>query len=211
MTGDVIQDNSNAAYEHAAALIGGLSLRTLIVPGNHDVPHLMRSALSNPPFNYCGSMTLGNWQLVGIDSCVDGVAHGQVATQEIARLRDVVAGSGADHTLVCLHHPTVAVGSRWLDAVGLRNRDQFLDQLAALGRVRGTVFGHIHQAVETTRKTIKIVGTPSTCRQFLPGSDEFAVDERPPAYRRIRLCEDGDIETELVWVADDTGDGQSDA
>jgi Icc protein len=49
---------------------------------------------------------------------------------------------------------------------------------------------------------VQIIGTPSTCRQFKPGSDKFAVDERPPAYRRIYLHADGQFETELVWVGD---------
>ena len=47
---------------------------------------------------------------------------------------------------------------------------------------------------------MRIIATPSTCRQFLPGSDDFAVDNRPPAYRRITLLDDGSCETELIWV-----------
>ena len=49
---------------------------------------------------------------------------------------------------------------------------------------------------------VRILGTPSTCRQFKPHSDDFAVDDKPPAYRRISLHENGDVETELIWVAD---------
>ena len=41
---------------------------------------------------------------------------------------------------------------------------------------------------------------PSTCAQFLPQANEFAVDARPPAYRRIALQPDGTLDTEVVWV-----------
>jgi len=51
------------------------------------------------------------------------------------------------------------------------------------------------------RDSIKIIGTPATCRQFKPASDEFALDDNPPAYRRIELHVDGNVSTELVWLA----------
>jgi hypothetical protein len=31
-------------------------------------------------------------------------------------------------------------------------------------------------------------------------SDEFAVDDNPPAYRRIELHDDGNHDNELIWV-----------
>ena len=46
-----------------------------------------------------------------------------------------------------------------------------------------------------------IIATPSACRQFAPGSATFAVDDNPPAYRRITLLDDGSFDTELIWVA----------
>ena len=49
---------------------------------------------------------------------------------------------------------------------------------------------------------ILVVGTPSTCRQFKPGSDDFDVDERSPAYRRFTLHADGSSNNELIWVDD---------
>ena len=44
------------------------------------------------------------------------------------------------------------------------------------------------------------MSTPSTCAQFLPGSEFFALDERPPGMRWIELYDDGSIETEVSWV-----------
>ena len=48
-----------------------------------------------------------------------------------------------------LHHPPVALGSRWLDSVGMDNGDEALRRFAASGKVRLAIFGHVHQDFET--------------------------------------------------------------
>jgi Icc protein len=93
--------------------------------------------------------------------------------------------------------------SFWLDSVGMENGEEFLDYVVSLRRVRLVVFGHVHQPFDSEYRGVRIIGTPSTCGQFLPGSDEFAVDSRPPAYRRITLFGNGNYATELVWVDED--------
>ena len=200
VTGDLIQDDSARAYDHFCQLLGSLGLPVYCVPGNHDVRALMREALAGPPFHYCASAEAGNWLITGIDSCVTGKAGGHIETSELDRLDSEIAASGADHVMVCLHHPPVEMGSKWLDSVGLENGDEFLQRVAASGKVRLAIFGHVHQPYDAVHGGVRIIGTPSTCRQFAQGSVTFAVDENPPAYRRISLHKDGTIEQELVWL-----------
>jgi 3',5'-cyclic-AMP phosphodiesterase len=45
-----------------------------------------------------------------------------------------------------------------------------------------------------------MIATPSTCSQFKPLSDEFAVDSAPPAWRTLALHADGHIDTQLRWA-----------
>jgi Icc protein len=45
-----------------------------------------------------------------------------------------------------------------------------------------------------------MMSTPSTCFQFVPGRDDFAIDDRPPGYRWLHLYPDGRIDTRVVWV-----------
>lgn len=200
MTGDLIQDDSREAYHRFRENFAPLGLPVYCVPGNHDIREMMRAELANAPFHYCASYRQANWLIVGIDSCRSGSAGGHVEKQELARLQTVVGESDADHALVCLHHPPVAVGSRWLDQVGLDNSEEFLAALQASGKVRGCLFGHVHQEVSTVVDGLTIIGTPSTCRQFAPKSNEFALDDKPPAYRQITLHDDGSIEESLIWV-----------
>lgn len=200
MTGDVIQDDTPAAYDRFVQLFEPLGLPVYCVPGNHDVRPLMQQALSSPPFYYCESVHIGNWLLTGIDSCVKGDAGGRVSDQELRRLEADLSNTTAKHVAICLHHPPLSMGSRWLDQVGLNNAAEFLRVIANAGKVRTALFGHVHQAFDEQHESIRIIGTPSTCRQFKPGSDEFALDEQPPAYRRIELSADGSIDSELIWV-----------
>lgn len=203
ITGDLIQDDSAEAYDRFRELLLPLKMRVHCIPGNHDVRELMQPVCCAPPFSYCAQEEIGSWLLIGLDSCVTGDAGGLVTAEELERLSDTVAGSSAKHVMVCLHHPPVDMGSAWLDTVGLRNGAEFLKYLQSLGRVRLAVFGHVHQPYDRIHRGIRIIGTPSTCRQFLPGSDDFAVDDRPPAYRRITLQNDGSITTKLIWLDND--------
>lgn len=201
MTGDIIQDATAAAYDHFMQLFEPLGLPVYCVPGNHDVRSIMQEKLSTPPFYYCASVEIGNWLLTGIDSCLDDEAGGRVSDAELDRLESILAKTSAEHVAICLHHPPLAMQSKWLDQVGLGNATEFLNTIARSTKVRTALFGHVHQAFDEQHESIKIIGTPSTCRQFQPGSDKFALDEQPPAYRRVELLADGSIDSELIWVA----------
>lgn len=203
ITGDLIQDDSAAAYDRFRELLMPLNMRMHCVPGNHDVRKLMRKVCCAPPFSYCAYEEIQDWLIVGLDSCVADSAGGHVEDGELERLSRIVSESEARHVMVCLHHPPVAMGSTWLDSVGMKNGDEFLRHLESLEKVRLAVFGHVHQPYDAEHFGIRVIATPSTCRQFLPGSDDFAVDDRPPAYRRISLLASGECETEIIWIDDE--------
>lgn len=202
VTGDLIQDNSAEAYEHFKTLLRPLGLPVHCIPGNHDVRARMIDALDAAPFHYCDVAEIGDWMIVGVDSCLAEGAGGVITAQELARLDTAINASNAQHVMVCLHHPPVPMGSKWLDSVGLNNGEEFLERVGVSGRVRLAIFGHVHQAYDQAHDGVQIIGTPSTCRQFRRRSDDFAVDDQPPAYRRLTLHSDGSFGNELVWVPD---------
>lgn len=202
-TGDIIQDDSAAAYRNFRELLGKLGLPVYCLPGNHDVRHLMREELADGPFHYCDNAESGSWLIVCLDSCIQDEVQGRVSDTEIARLVSCIGGSAAAHVMVCLHHPPVLMNSRWLDSVGLENRQQFLEALNDMPKVRLVLFGHAHQDYDDEHGGLRIIGTPSTCRQFARHSELFAVDDNPPAYRRLNLYTDGRFDHELIWVNDE--------
>jgi Icc protein len=198
VTGDLVQDDPSG-YLRFRSIFGDSRKPVLCVPGNHDEPDIMRRSLAGPPFQVCGSHHAGGWQLVMLDSCDPGHVGGRLTARELERLDRALASSPA-HAMVCLHHHPVDMGSRWIDTVGLANREDFWRVIDAHAHVRAVVWGHVHQEYQGDRGGVRLFATPSTGAQFLPKSDRFAVDQRPPAYRPFELHPDGRIESEIRWV-----------
>jgi Icc protein len=199
VTGDIVQDDP-AGYPHFRRLFGQLGLPVLCIPGNHDDPLALRRELDGAPFIVGGHVDLGRWRIVLLDSCVAGSAGGRLSEAALAGLDAALAGAGKRHCMVCLHHHPVPMASRWLDRVGLENAPQFLAAIDRHPNVRAIVWGHVHQNYDGLRKGVRLLATPSTCAQFLPNADDFAVDPRPPAYRTLELRPDGSLLTEVVWL-----------
>lgn len=204
VTGDLVQDDP-AGYPHFRRLFGALGLPVLCLPGNHDEPRAMQRELAGGPFRLGGHVDMGRWRIVLLDSCIPGAASGALSAQGLAELDAALASAAGRHCMVCLHHHPVAMSSRWLDRVGLTNAPEFLHTLDQHRNVRAVVWGHVHQAYDGLRKGVRLLATPSTCAQFLPNSDDFAVDRRPPAYRTLELRADGSLLTEVVWVEQHCG------
>ena len=134
-----------------------------------------------------------------LDSYDAGHAGGRLTQQELARL-DRALGESREHAMVCLHHHPIVMGSRWLDSVGLANPDDFWRIIDAHPHVRAVAWGHVHQELDAERGPVRLFATPSTGAQFLPKSDRFAVDSRPPAYRPFALHPDGSHRDRVRWV-----------
>lgn len=198
VTGDLVQDDS-AGYLRFRSMFGSLRTPVLCIPGNHDEPDAMRRELNVEPFRFCGAHQFGVWNFVMLNSYDPGCVGGRLSDAELERL-DAALARSTSHSIVCLHHHPVAMGSLWLDAIGLANAAEFWRVIEAHRGVRAVAWGHVHQAYEGYHGTVQLFATPSTGAQFLPGSDRYAVDSRPPAYRTFELHADGRIESEVHWI-----------
>jgi 3',5'-cyclic-AMP phosphodiesterase len=198
VTGDLVQDDPRG-YALFRRAFGDLGKPVYCLPGNHDIPEVMRRELSEP-FRVGGTVDLGAWRIVLLDSTVPGSAGGRLSSDTLAELDAALAGARERHTLVALHHHPVAMSSLWLDRVGLANPEELFGVLDAHRNVRALLWGHVHQSFDGLRRQVRLLGTPSTCTQFLPRASEFAIDRRPPAYRTLELRPDGTLQTELVWL-----------
>jgi 3',5'-cyclic-AMP phosphodiesterase len=207
-TGDLVQDDPGG-YEHFRTEFTALGKPVLCIPGNHDDVPAMRAALSQPPFQLGGVYDAGNWRTILLDSTIPGETAGALSATSMAFLEEALASAPARHALVCLHHHPIPMRSRWLDTVGLANGTEFIALLKRFGNVRGVVFGHVHQALDTDWNGVRMIATPSTCSQFKPLSDDFAIDNQPPAWRTLALHADGRLDTQLRWVEGETSRRQA--
>jgi len=204
LTGDLVHDDVSG-YAAVRELFGEFGKPVYCLPGNHDDAAAMRRELAQPPFQVGGHADLGAWRIVMLDSSILGQAHGRLSAAELLRLEAALASAGERHVMVCLHHHPVRMASRWLDSVGLLNADEFFAITDRSKAVRAIAWGHVHQTYDSRRKGVRLLAVPSTCAQFLPQADQFAIDPAPPGYRRLTLCANGSIDTEVLRVPTQSG------
>ncbi|MBS0001808.1 MAG: metallophosphoesterase [Thioalkalivibrio sp.] len=200
VTGDLAEDPVPAVYQRLIGHLARLPAPMLALAGNHDDRGIARDAFVGAGHGFEGERVLGDWLVIGLDSCWPGHTAGWVQKPELERLADSIERHPGHWVLVAVHHPLVRVGSRWLDRLTLTNGDEVLAALARHPRVRACIFGHIHQGYDAMHGSIRLLGCPSTLVQFLPEAADFALEPVESGYRVLRLHHDGSVETELRRV-----------
>ena len=199
LTGDLVQDDPEG-YRWIRHVFGGSQVPVLCLAGNHDLPDHMNAALDQAPFVVGGETTFGRWTVIMLNSWLANSASGALGETQLAHLREVLVAHRNRHVLICLHHHPIMMRSDWLDHVGLLDADKFMSVVREHSNVRGVLWGHVHQSLDSFIHGVRFMSTPATCAQFLPGSAEFALDNRPPGYRVLELMPDGTIATEVCWL-----------
>lgn len=199
-TGDIAQDGSVEAYQRFIEGIDRLQAPMRWTAGNHD-------NLTNMTVAAVGRESIGrplyadeHWAIIMLDSTVPGKVHGQLGNDQLALLDRLLARYKDKHALITFHHHPLAMGSTWMDKIGIRNPDDLQAVLARHRNVRSVLWGHVHQCLDTTRDGVRYLSTPSTCVQFKPGSSDFSIDKQGPGYRWLKLHPNGRIDTGLSRV-----------
>ena len=196
--GDMAQDESAETYRRIADMLNGWHAPFMLTPGNHAnigelhsalIPALMKNS------GYTDDLRLGNWQVIAMNSSLDGSIAGRLHADELERLEQLLVRGQNEHVLVALHHHPIEIDSRWLDEIGLLNSGRFWDVIKEHDRVKAVLCGHIHQELDVEYNGVRVLGTPSTCFQFRPGEEDFRMDNLSPGFRWLELKEDGAIDT----------------
>lgn len=195
-TGDIAQDSSIEAYIRFSDAMDRLRAPFYWIPGNHDRLAVMEKAPAHRQASD-KKIRFGNWLIIMLDSSVVGEVHGLLAASEQAFLESCLQSAQSDpqiaHTLVCLHHNPVPGSALWMNDIGLHNQDEFNAMVDRFASIRAVVYGHIHQELDFLREGVRYFCTPSTCIQFKPEVEDFALDDLSPAYRWFDLYSDGRI------------------
>ena len=203
ITGDHTHDEQPESYRAVRDILSVWSDRLLHVPGNHDERALMQEGLSavthhadsSDQLTFCSD--IDNWRLIGLDTHVPGEVAGHISDRQIAWLTDRLAESGASHVGLFFHHPPLDVGSEWMDAIGLANREALHTVMAADERIRLACCGHVHHEFTLDLGSARVFTTPSTGIQFDPEGTTPRFATAAPGYRVIELQPDG-FQTHVV-------------
>lgn len=200
-TGDISQDASVDAYTRFHAHMAGLGAPSYWLQGNHDVTAPMLQTLGGHAHLSPCVVVAGNWRIIMLNSSVEHQVPGKFTAAELAFLAQALEDSREHHVMVCLHHHPVPMGCKWLDTQVVRNAGEFLGVVDRFSHIRAIVWGHVHQASDTLRNGVRMLSAPSTCVQFKPFSDDFAIDEDlNPGYRWFELYDDGSLDTAVSRV-----------
>ncbi|HHX8751029.1 3',5'-cyclic-AMP phosphodiesterase [Morganella sp. GD04133] len=187
-TGDLVQDQSTRAYQRFTDGIARLPAPCVWLPGNHDYQPSMAQELAAAGISSSKQVLIGEqWQILLLDSQVQGVPHGELSDDQLIWLDNCLAQQPDRHTVVMLHHHPLASGCTWLDQHSLRNSHMLAEVLTRYQNIEGILCGHIHQDMDVMWNGIRMLATPSTCVQFKPHCTNFTLDTAAPGWRYLEL------------------------
>lgn len=199
-SGDLSNDgNSLAPYQRLSGYLP-TDIDQLWLPGNHDNNSLMQQAMQ-PRQQYLGDYALGQWHITLLDSSIPNKVPGAISAEELQRAVDVLEKHANKYHIIFMHHHLKPIGNAWLDSQVVNNTEQVLTTLAGFSQLKVIACGHVHQDNQQQFEHIQLYTTPSTCIQFKPNSDDFAVDGTMPGYRWFHLYDDGSYETGVKRIA----------
>lgn len=178
-TGDISDDGSPDSYAFARSELDRLGLPLLVVPGNHDARAPFRDAFADlaamPEAGLIDwTAVVGDTQVVGLDTLVEGQGGGALRLESLALLERALVEAKGRPVVVALHHPPFRTGIAFMDAIGL-------DETSGLARVlegaSGTVTvlsGHVHGVHQGRIGGHAALTALSTC-------SGFALDRREDA------------------------------
>ena len=208
LSGDLVNEVKPEIYQQIYRILQNTGIAFACIAGNHDVtdelgedlPYAERQFVAHQPnpmllSRHC--IQGNDWRLLLIDSSVPGKVYGQMGNKNLQWLSQNLANSHSP-VIIAMHHHVLSMDSAWIDAHIAKDAQQFWQLMAGQTLVKAVVTGHVHQHSESEKSGIKVYTTPSTCYQFKPNSDDFALDDQAvPGYRWLSLDKQGIIHS---WI-----------
>jgi Icc protein len=199
VSGDLSQDGSITSYQRLHEELSHFAVPSFWFAGNHDDMDNMRSVAEGTE-HLIPVVRSKHWQLVLLNSQVEGSVFGNLADDQLALLEAALKERPDLHTLISLHHHPIDMESKWIDNIGVKNGEKLMEIARAHDNVKCILWGHVHQDSDRIVDGIRMLSTPSTCVQFTPESEDFSVDMIAPGYRWLQLNPDGSIDTKVSRV-----------
>lgn len=200
-TGDISQDGSAESYRRFHEFIKPLGVPSYFLQGNHDYHRPMVEEFGErvvAPCRVAPTHLKGSpWNIIMLNSSIEDQVGGRFGSEQLAYLQTRLAAAPNTPTLLCFHHHPFSIDCDWLDQQMVEDADAFFDIVRPHKNVKLAIYGHVHQDRETHVDHVPYFATPSTCAQFKPEQKDFELDDEAPAYRWIRLYDDGHFETEV--------------
>ena len=113
--------------------MASIGLPTYLIPGNHDNRENMREAFqSDKIFTKTGPLNwhkkIGDINIIGLDTLIQGKGEGYLGPKSLEYLKETLKNLHSQPTILALHHPPFETGIKFMDDIGLKNKDEFKDK-----------------------------------------------------------------------------------
>lgn len=203
LSGDLVHHGYPEAYLRLTEYSEGLATHSHWIPGNHDDAAMVAAAGHPTP----KVVEDGNWTLLLLDSTAhpDGVGSGSLGKQALTNLEKAINSVATEHLLIALHHPPVAIGSPWQDQIMLGDAEQLWQLLAKTDKLRGVIFGHLHQHHQRLYRGVQLFCSAASVNQFCRYTQSPEREQTGqlalPGFRSYELHPDGKIYSQAHRVA----------
>jgi Icc protein len=191
-SGDLVSDESEDSYRRLQSLLKSVEAPIHLMMGNHDERAAFRRVFSpeeSPSAEpVCEAFERGGVRFLLLDSVLPGKEEGWISPHQLDWLDRELAAHPDRPTWVFLHHQPLPIYIRWLDDLGLRNREEFLSVLARHPQVQVVSYGHVHQARRWRHGGVLFLSAPALAFQFSPLSQEPEITLEAPAFRRVEIA-----------------------
>lgn len=205
LSGDLCDDESWLGYAHLRDLLLTQGVPAAVLPGNHDQPMLLRSALGRHCAVAPALVAVGPVDLVLLDSHRPGSEAGWLGEAQLAWLERLLAKRRSRPLLLALHHPPLPIGDPRFDAIALADAPALLALLEPAVQLRAVLCGHIHQHWQgllpgrpQPLAPVPVLGCPSSLCGFGPVQPCPLGRDQDPGARLIELGADGCLHHQLL-------------
>jgi Icc protein len=171
LTGDLVDTGQPGEYDALRAILDGLPMPLLVIPGNHDDRGNLRKAFSDHtylprqgPLHYC----VDDYpvRIIGLDSTVPGLHHGHIDTAGLEWLGATLSENPTKPTLLMLHHPPFSCGIPYMDEYRYFDGDAMGAVVKQFDNIEIVLCGHVHRSMLTRWANTVVSSCPSTATEI---------------------------------------------
>jgi len=152
VAGDLTDFGTAEEYQLFRDIMEPLGIPYCAIPGNHDNVAAMRTGFADQkwmpnsgPINWTEEFE--DLALVGLDSNVEGEAHGHLTDATLDYLQQKLAALQQKPVIVAIHHPPILTGIEKMDIQNLRDSRKLQTILSEYHGELKLVCGHIHRNI----------------------------------------------------------------